>query len=142
MKDKLLGDASATHFLVADPGEEVMGALARFAEERGIRAARVWGIGGFSAARLGVYDALSKDYDEHPIEEQVELLGLHGNLTTYEGKPRVHLHAVLGRADLSAIGGHLLEAHVHPTLELFVAEAQVELVREMDEQLGFPVVRP
>lgn len=130
------------YFLVAEPGEEVMSALARFAEENGIAAARVWGIGGFSDAVLGVYRPDSKDYAEHRIEEQAELLGLHGNVTTYEGRPRVHLHATLGRDDLSAIGGHLLEAHVHPTLELFVAEAQADLVREMDEDVGLPVVRP
>ncbi len=142
MKHRFLGDAGPTHFLVADPGEEVMSALTSFADERGIGAARVWGIGGLRRARLGFYDPDSKDYVEHLVEEQAELLGLHGNLTRYEGRPRVHLHAVLGLESLGARGGHLLEGHVHPTLELFVVEAKGDLVREMDDEVGFPVVRP
>jgi len=30
------------------------------------------------------------------------------------------LHAVLGKSDCSVIGGHLIEAHVRPTLEVIL----------------------
>ena len=37
-------------------------------------------------------------------------------------KPKVHAHAVVGLPDGSTRGGHVLEAHVWPTLEIFLVE--------------------
>jgi uncharacterized protein len=53
----------------------------------------------------------------------------------------VHAHVVVGRADGSAHGGHLFEAHVGPTLEVFVVEAPQELRREVDEDFELPLLR-
>ena len=142
MKRVLTEDKAHSYVVVLDAGDEVMGSLASFASEEAIAGGRVWGIGAFEWARLGFFDRESKRYDEHVVDQQVEVLGLHGNLTRFEGQPRVHLHAVLGMADGSARGGHLLEARVWPTLELFVAETRVELVRELDEEAGLPLIRP
>ena len=38
-----------------------------------------------------------------------------------DGEPVVHLHGMLGASDGTVIGGHLFQAEVFPTLELFVA---------------------
>jgi predicted DNA-binding protein with PD1-like motif len=58
---------------------------------------------------------------------------------TDEG-PRVHAHVTLGRRDGSASGGHLFEATVSATLELFVREEPGELRRVPDEHVGLPLL--
>ena len=40
-----------------------------------------------------------------------------------DGMPALHPHVVVSRADGFAMGGHLLEAHVRPTLEVVLTES-------------------
>lgn len=58
-----------------------------------------------------------------------------------DGKPKLHAHAVVGRADGTTRGGHLIEAHVRPTLELIVTESPEYLKRERDPETGLPLIR-
>jgi hypothetical protein len=41
-----------------------------------------------------------------------------GDVAVGDEGPTLHLHAVLGKADGSVVGGHLIEAYVRPTLEV------------------------
>ena len=50
-----------------------------------------------------------------------ELLSLEGSVVPMDGSPIIHLHGVMGMPDGSVIGGHLFEATVFSTLELFIA---------------------
>ena len=45
-----------------------------------------------------------------------------------DGKPSVHVHAVLGRRDGTAMAGHLQEARVRPTLEIIVTGARITAI--------------
>jgi Fe-S oxidoreductase len=56
-------------------------------------------------------------------------------------KALVHAHVVLGKSDGSAHGGHLLEAHVRPTLEVTLAEAPRYLHRKHDPESGLALIR-
>jgi predicted DNA-binding protein with PD1-like motif len=93
-------------------------------------------VGAFSEIVLGFFDREQKKYQEIPILEQVEVLALTGNFTEEEGEHRLHAHAVTGKRDGSAHGGHLLRAKVFPTLEVVVTEAPAELRRIMDPETG------
>jgi predicted DNA-binding protein with PD1-like motif len=57
------------------------------------------------------------------------------------GKPKVHAHVVVGKSDGSAHGGHLIEAHVRPTLEVTLAEAPRYLHRKHDPDSGQALIR-
>src|ERR671935_35442 len=50
-----------------------------------------------------------KEYKRIPLQEQVEVLTLAGDITVKESEPQVHAHVVVGKADGSAWGGHLLQ---------------------------------
>jgi predicted DNA-binding protein with PD1-like motif len=52
----------------------------------------------------------------------------------------VHAHAVLGRRDGSTRGGHLLEGHVRPTLEVMLVESQASLRRRSDPATGLALI--
>lgn len=139
---KLRDEPDRTWLLVFDPGERVVEGLTSFAREHEVTGARLWGIGAFEEAELGFYRADRKDYDRFTFAEEMELLSLNGNLGVLDGAPRVHAHVVVGRAGGGAAGGHLFEALVGPTLEVFVVEAGMALERALDERTGLPLLRP
>ena len=55
-------------------------------------------------------------------EGPFELLSLEGNVVPMDGKPVIHLHALLGTPQGEVIGGHLFQATVFSTLEIIFAE--------------------
>lgn len=131
-----------TFVLVLRTGEEVMESLAGMADEHDVRGARVEGIGALRRATLGFYDLARKEYERFRIEEEVELLSLLGNISRFEGRPRVHLHATVSARDGTARGGHVFDAVVGATCELFVSPLPGPLNRVQDEEVGFPLIGP
>ena len=66
---------------------------------------------------------VTKRYQDIPVNEQVEVLMLAGDIAWKEdGEPVIHAHVVVGRQDGSTRGGHLKKAIVRPTLELVLEE--------------------
>jgi uncharacterized protein len=47
---------------------------------------------------------------------------------------------VVGRSDGTTRGGHLLEAHVRPTLEVIVIESPDDLQRRWDEETRLALI--
>ena len=90
---------------------------------------------------LGYFDWESKQYKKIPVSEQVEVLSLIGDVALKDGEPKVHAHVVLGRSDGSTRGGHLLDAHVRPTLEVILVESPVHLRKQVDEESGLALIR-
>jgi uncharacterized protein len=56
-------------------------------------------------------------------------------------KTMIHAHAVVARRDGTTAGGHLLEAHVRPTLDLVLTESPVHLERKFDKESGLPLIK-
>ena len=141
MRSKVLNDGDErTTALIFDAGDEVMSLLARFAEAHGVRAARLTAIGAFSRAVLGYFDWQRKDYERIPVHEQVEVVALVGDVALERDRPKIHVHAVLGRRDGSTCGGHLLEGHVRPTLEVMLVQSPAHLARTADPESGLALI--
>jgi predicted DNA-binding protein with PD1-like motif len=141
MQSKLIHDAPQRTFVVVlDTGEEVLECLLEFAQEHRLSAAEFSGLGALSDCVLGYFDWQKKDYQRIPLAEQVEVLNLTGNVALSEGAPKLHPHIVVGKADGSAHGGHLLEGHVRPTLEVVVTESPAHLQRRSDPETGLPLL--
>lgn len=143
MKHKLINDGSERSFaLVFERDDEAMAALTRFARENRLEAARFTGIGAFSRAVLGFFDLARKDYQRLPIDEQVEVVSLVGDVARGpDGAAQLHAHVVVAKRDGSAWGGHLLEAHVQPTLEVMLVESPSQLQRCIDADTGLALIR-
>jgi predicted DNA-binding protein with PD1-like motif len=139
--------AEKTFAIVFDKQEEAVESLRSFASDNSVTAAHFTGIGGFSDVVLGYYDWTTKKYIPIPVKEQVELVSLIGDITMEkdkvlgEYKPMIHAHAVVAKRDGTTVGGHLLEAHVRPTLELILTESPVHLKRKYDEESGLALIR-
>ena len=142
MRSKLLNaDAERTFAVIFDAGDEVISGLTRFAEEQNLSASRLTAIGAFKSVVLGYFDWDKKDYERIPVDEQVEVLALVGDVALDKGKPKIHAHVVLGLRDGSARGGHLLEARVRPTLEVILTESPAHLKREFDRESGLALIK-
>jgi uncharacterized protein len=142
MQSKLIDDrAESTFAVVFEAGEEVMSGLLRFATEHHLAGAHFTAIGAFERVTLGFFDMQKKDYRKIPINEQVELMSLVGNVARdSKGEHKVHAHVVVGKADGTAHGGHLLEAYVRPTLEVVVVESARHLCRTTRPDLGLALL--
>ncbi|MGZ3846919.1 MAG: PPC domain-containing DNA-binding protein [Flavisolibacter sp.] len=141
MNYKLLnGIGNTCYALVFKTGDEVMEHLKTFANEHSLKAAHFTAIGAFSSVTLGFFDFSIKGYKHIIVNEQVEVLSLIGDIALYGDDSQVHAHVVIGKSDGMAMGGHLVKATVHPTLELIIEEAPGYLQRRMDRETGLPLI--
>lgn len=129
-----------TFVLVCDHGDDPVKALTQVAKRLDLSAASLTGIGAFSGVTLGFFDRARRDYTRRVIREQVEVVSLIGNIALDRGEPRLHAHVVVGRADGSALGGHLLGASVDPTLEVMLSESPAFLRRKTDPATGLALL--
>lgn len=142
MKSRVLSESGGltVHAVIMDKGDEPMTELRRWAEEQGVGAASLTGIGAFSGATLGYFDPGRGDYLRIPVGEQVEVLSLTGDVALADGRPQVHAHVVVGLRDGTTRGGHLLEARVWPTLEIVVQESPAWLRKRHDPETGLTLI--
>lgn len=142
MKSKLISSNGAKMYAVIfEPGEEAVSGLSRFAKDAKLGGSHLTAIGGFQDVVLGYFELDKKGYKKIPIDEQVEVLSLVGDIALYKGEPKLHVHAVVGTSNGMAHGGHLVQAHVRPTLEVIVTESPKHLCREHDEATGLALIR-
>jgi predicted DNA-binding protein with PD1-like motif len=145
MRSKLLTaiNGRRTFALVMRSGDEAMRCLQEFVERERISAAQFTSIGALSGAKLNYFDWEKKKYQPIPVREQVEVASLAGDVAlSQEGSPALHVHAVLGRRDGTALAGHLSEAHVRPTLEIVLIESPAHLQKVQDPESGLALIRP
>jgi uncharacterized protein len=141
MKFKLLDESGEKTFaLVFEKGDEVIGTLRQFANEQRLLTSHFTAIGALTDAVVGFFNPAKKDYKRIAIREQVEVLSLAGDITIENDVPTIHAHIVVGKSDGTAHGGHLMEAHVFPTLELILLESPKFLKRRFDRETGFALI--
>jgi len=143
MKSKLLRDhqGERTFALIFETGDEVASNLSAFIKQQQIGAARLTAIGAFRDVTLGYFDWETKEYQKIPVEEQVEVLSMIGDVALKDGVPTLHAHVVVGRSDGSTRGGHLIEANVRPTLEVILVDSPAHLRKEHDPESGLALIR-
>lgn len=140
MKHDGLGVVVSRTIVVFETGDDVLPLLQSLCEREEIRGATLFGIGGFAKATVAFYNMESKQYEPIEVDEQVEVLSFAGNVTVYEGKPRIHVHCVLGHRDGHTTGGHLLNAIVRPTLELTIDVIGGRIERTDRPDIGIPLI--
>jgi predicted DNA-binding protein with PD1-like motif len=141
MKYKIIEDADViTYVVVCDPDDEAVSALTDFARAERLEASQVTAVGGFERATLGWFDRETKQYRRIPVGEQSEVLSLIGDVAEAADGPSLNLHVVLGLADGTTRGGHLLDGWVFPTLEVIVTENPAELRKVTRPDLGIALI--
>jgi len=144
MQVKLVKDApdEKVYAIIFYRGDEALSGLTDFAIEHKIEDAYFTGIGAINGATLAWLDPTKQIYHRIPVSEQAEVLSLVGDVSSFNGKPFVHMHAVLGKSNGSPIGGHVFELNVNPTLEILMTVNTVPLRRRPDPESGMKVIDP
>jgi predicted DNA-binding protein with PD1-like motif len=134
-------DGERVYAVIFSKGDEILSGLTDFARQYHVGDAHFTGIGAISSALTAWFDLDRKLYHPLPVNEQVEVLSLIGDIATFQGKPIVHTHVVLGKRDGTTVGGHLFEAHVNPTLEVFITADDTPL-NKRDDASGLRLIDP
>lgn len=141
MRWKLINaDPPVTYAVALETGDEAVKYLSDFVRDREVEAASITAIGAFRRAVLGYFEWQGKQYKKIPVDEQVEVLALIGDVAVSEGNPTLHIHAVLGKSDGSVAGGHLLSAEVRPTLEVIITQSPSYLRKAKDPETGLALL--
>lgn len=143
MLSKLVSRPGETRVWIAvlAKGEEVTEQLLALVKQEVIENASFVALGAFEKATIAYFDWEKKKYQPIPVESQVEVITLVGDVVPDDkGNPSLHAHTVLGLADGTTRGGHLLEGRVRPTLEVTVTETPAHLVRHKHPELGVALI--
>lgn len=114
-------------------------AIAAACRDLNIRSAVVSGIGAVDEATLRFYNPTTKRYVDRRFDEQMEIAALTGNVSEIDGEIYRHLHVTLGRADYTALAGHLLSARINGAGEIFITPFGAATPRRYDPETGLNI---
>lgn len=130
------------YMLSLSRGEECISTLTDFCSANGVRAAAFQAVGAVKEAEIGYYDLAKREYFFKVVPEDCEVASMTGNVALVDGKPFIHAHVVLSANDdsLACAGGHLKEATVAVTLEVFLIALDMPLTRKLDDAIGLKLL--
>lgn len=124
-----------------DPGEEVVKSVGEVCKAEGVRLGTVSGIGAVEMAKVGLFLPDTKEYVASVLAKPFEILSLAGNVSEMNGELYLHLHITLADVEHNAFGGHLNEAVVSATAEIWIDIAEGEVDREFSETVGLNLLK-
>ena len=116
--------------------ERFIATVLDFCRAEGIGYAALSGLGAVSSVDLAYFNDATREYETHAIADQLEVIGLTGNVTLKDGQPFAHVHATFGGRDLSVRGGHIMEMTIKPNLEIWLTRGTEAVTRLLDEESG------
>ena len=123
-----------------ESGEPVIESLTGFLRDERIEFANLSAAGAVRWVHLGYWNAETRAYEYREVAEQLEVVSFQGNGSLKDGEPFLHLHGVFGRRDFSVLGGHIKEARVHPTLEVWLRTEDIAVRRAKDQASGLDLL--
>ena len=137
----------SVNLLRLNHGQKLIAELTEYCQRKNISSGLIIGIiGSLESVRLakprenvkqlGVDKGFGHDYEEY--EGPWSVLSGQGSISVFEDEMMLHIHLSLSSPKVGAemIGGHLVEAGVWNTLEIYVGELPDQLRREMDPNIG------
>ncbi len=133
-----------SYVLRLERGEDVFETLTNFCVEKGIENAHLTAIGAVKNVKLGYYDLATKQYGSKIYEDDHEVASMTGNVALVEGKPFLHIHAVLSGvapgSENVCVGGHVFAATVAVTLEVHMTVFNEPITRSLDDEIGLKLL--
>lgn len=124
------------------PGDDVLAGLTELARTRRWKSAHFTGIGSFSSATLGWFDVGRKEFLKIPKHGTLEVVSFSGNVALdADDTPIVHVHCAIADDHGDMTGGHLLDATVAVTLEVFLTTESTVVRKAKDEAFGSKVIQ-
>lgn len=128
-------------FMRFSDGDDLLGCMKQALASQGVRSGVVvCGVGMLKSPQLAFYTGKGV-YQPIPMDEEVELAALNGNVATVDGEIFIHLHATVGRKSGEAMGGHFSGGKVHMTAEVAVRVLNKAMIRALDAKTGLRTLR-
>lgn len=124
----------STYVIRLEKSERIIERLLEFCEKEKVGAGYFSGLGAVSEAELGYFNLGKKEYSWQKLSGQYEITSLQGNISEMSGKSYIHAHIVIGDSRFSSWTGHLKEAVVSPTCEIFLTKLDTAISRKKDEK--------
>ena len=124
-----------------EDGEEFFPTLQRILSKAKVKFGVILScVGQLKDVEIAYYSKAKKKYLKKRMKGPFEVLSLSGNISFF-GKERViHVHATLGNKKFACLGGHLNEAKVNCTLELFILTGRRTVKRKVDKKTGLKLL--
>ena len=124
-----------------DPGEEIVEQVRNVSLKENIQLASITAIGAINHLVAGVYSVPEQKYYKNEFNGVYEITSLVGNISTMNGENYIHLHITCGDEKGNCIGGHLNEARISATCEMFINVIDGTVDRVKDEKTGLNVFK-
>ena len=123
-----------------ESGESVIQSLTGLLASEQVAFANVSAAGAVSWVQLGYWNTATRAYEFREFDEQLEVVSFQGNASLKDNRPFLHIHGVFGRHDFSVVGGHVKEARVHPTFEVWLRTEDLPVERTKDQATGLDLL--
>lgn len=133
---KIIQEENSTFVLRFDAGEDVISGVEDFCAVRGITGGHFSAIGASQEAVLSYYNLDTKQYEDFPIAERLEITGVSGNVAVRDGVVAVHAHGTFSNRDFSVVGGHVKRLVISATGEVILHRLVGVLTRAYDDVTG------
>lgn len=136
----ILGD-NEKYVIRFDRGDEVIGELQAFCEERSIFAGSFQAIGGAGEVVLSYYNLETKEYEDVELKEKnLEVIGVSGTISVQNGKVIVHAHGTISGRDLVPKAGHIKKLLISTTSEVVLTALKGKVERKHDDATGLNLI--
>lgn len=123
-------------------GEEILSCIETVCRQENILLGTVTGIGAVGELVLGVFDTEKFAYQSRTYTGDLELGSCSGSISTMDGKPYLHIHAVAGNPDKGlCMAGHMSRAVVSLTGEFILHQIDGQVEREYSPEVGLNLFR-
>ncbi len=138
---KVIVQKEHEYILRFDRGESALDKLLEFCTSENIIAAWFTGIGAADEVILSFYNLPTKTYQDKTFTQEVEVLGITGNIATLDDKKVYHCHGSIGDKNYHVFGGHFKKLVVSATLEMHLSVFPREIKRRFDEPTGLNLLQ-
>ena len=139
MKYRVFGEKIA---LRLEKGDKIMECIKDICTRvTAVKAGIISGLGACRTATLGVYNLPGKEYIPHDYEGNLELASLTGNVSQMNGEVYLHIHAVFGDEKGNVYAGHLNEAEISATGEIFITVLDGVIDRKYSDEIGLNLMQ-
>lgn len=138
---KIINQSTNHYLLRFDLDEEVISGLSQFAKEHTISAATFSAIGAAKEVTLAYYNLETKQYEDREINQDVEILGIIGNIAILNNDIAIHCHGSFGDRNFDVVGGHVKRLVVSATCEVSLTTLEGKMEREYDQKTGLNLLK-
>ena len=120
--------------------EKIIEELKKFCLKEKIDGGFFYGLGAVEQAELAHYDVSTKKYTSKKFTLPMEMANITGSVGICEKELIVHAHATFADKQMATVAGHLVEAIVSGTAEIYFIKTS-KLIKFLDSPTGLKIFK-